>query len=178
MNKILSNCSFLLLLMVNTSFAQVNYDINELVFNAEISKKIHYPIGMVRGSIYGRVFVSFEVNEEGKFENIKVVHPIFNELISQRAGFEYEILDGFKKMKKLSSKNQGLYILPVSFIYTNIFYGNISYPTNTFPLALFEEKYTNFKVLNDVEIFGNSDQFPNLRQADNVPPQNRQIVAF
>ncbi|MFN8348554.1 MAG: hypothetical protein U0X91_26365 [Spirosomataceae bacterium] len=168
--------SLLLIAMMEfKAFSQGLATLNDPIISAAASTNIHYPVGAIRNSVYGRFYASFDIDSLGYIRNIKVIYPIVNKRITRLLGFEHEIKAGLSKTPRLRNRNQGKYILPIAFAYTNVQYNINHYPTNMLP----EEYYSNeYQVLNEVQITARSDQYRSIRQYSNIPPPGRQIVDF
>ncbi|WP_435352632.1 hypothetical protein [Emticicia sp. SJ17W-69] len=145
------------------------------VFYAYASKNIDYPIGAIRGSVYGRIYAAFEINPNGEIKNVNVVYPLVGKKISQKLGFEAEIVSGLSKIPNLTHVNAGKYILPIAFVYKNIYYGEENYPTNNVSEGFFSKDY---QLLEEIKVTARSDQYRSLRPFSGIPPMSRQIVEY
>lgn len=157
------------------AYCQINKDPIGPVFYAYASQKIDYPVGAIRSSIYGRIYAAFEINESGEIKNINVVYPIISKKISQKLGFEAEIVSGLSKIPHLRNVPVGKYILPIAFVYKNMYYGDEIYPTNNVSEDYFSKEY---QLLEEIKVTARSDQFRSLRPYSNIPPMSRQIVEY
>ncbi len=90
-------------------------------------------------------------------------------------GFENEIVSGLSKIPKLNHVEAGKYILPIAFVYKNMYYGDVNYPTNRISEDYFSK---DFKFLQEIQITARSDQYRSLRPYSNVPPMSRQIIEY
>ncbi|GAB2635027.1 hypothetical protein GCM10027035_30380 [Emticicia sediminis] len=175
MKKTFAFALLLLSLLYSKSYSQVIKDPIGPVFYAYASQNIGYPVGAIRGSIYGRVYASFEVNSTGKIKNVNVIYPLVSQKVSKSLGFENEIVSGLSKIPKLNHVEAGKYILPIAFVYKNMYYGDVNYPTNRISEDYFSK---DFKFLQEIQITARSDQYRSLRPYSNVPPMSRQIVEY
>lgn len=175
MKKILVLSLLLIPTMLHKVFSQGLATLNDPIIAAAASNNIHYPIGAIRNSVYGRIYASFDIDSAGYIRNVNVVYPVMNKKTMGILGFEHEIKAGLSKTPRLRNRNQGKYILPIAFVYTNVYYNSNNYPTNTLPEEYYSKEY---QVLNEVQITARSDQYRSIRQYSNIPPPSRQIVDF
>ncbi|MFY7912123.1 MAG: hypothetical protein ACOVO2_21340, partial [Emticicia sp.] len=173
--KKISILSILCISLSLSTYSQAVKDPIGPVFYAYASQNISYPVGAIRGSIYGRVYASFEVNSTGKIKNVNVIYPLVSQKVSKSLGFENEIVSGLSKIPKLNHVEAGKYILPIAFVYKNMYYGDVNYPTNRISEDYFSK---DFKFLQEIQITARSDQFRSLRPFSNIPPMSRQIVDY
>lgn len=168
---------FLLLysFIVPAASSQEGGAIDDPVFYVLAANNIQYPVGAIRNSIYGRIFTSLEIDSEGTVRNVHVIYPLMDKKSGKLLGFEEEIKAGLSKMPRLRIKNQGKYILPVSFVYTNVYHNTTDYPTNRIPQEVMPKDYL---LLKEVQITARSDRYRSLRNFSNIPPPSRQIVDF
>lgn len=175
MKKTLVLSLLLISTMLNEAFSQGLATLNDPIISAAASNNIHYPIGAIRNSVYGRIYASFEIDSAGYVRNVNVIYPIMNPKTMGILGFEHEIKAGLAKTPRLRNRNQGKYILPIAFVYTNVYYSSNDYPTNKLPQEYYSREY---QILNEVQITARSDQYRSIRQYSNIPPPSRQIVDF
>lgn len=159
----------------SVSLGQLIKESIDPIFYLAALKNINYPIGAIRGSVYGRIYVSFEVDSKGKVKDISLIYPLVSKKISHLLGFEAEIISGLSKTPRLENTSVGKYILPIAFIYKNIYYGEDNVPTNRI-----SEDYTkkDYQFLKEIQITARSDQYRSLRPYSNIPPMSRQIVDY
>ncbi len=119
-------------LFVPSASSQEGGAIDDPVFYVSAANNIQYPVGAIRNSIYGRIFASFEIDSAGTVRNVNVIYPLMDKKAGKILGFEEEIKAGLSKMPRLRTKDQGKYILPVAFAYTNVYHNTL--PT-TRPIA-------------------------------------------
>lgn len=158
-----------------TSYGQTIKETIDPLFYLAALKNISYPIGAIRGSVYGRIYASFEVDEKGKVKDVSLIYPLVGKKIANLLGFEAEIIGGLSKTPRLDNTSAGKYILPIAFIYKNIYYGEVNVPTNRI-----SEEYTkkDYQFLKEIQITARSDQYRSLRPFSNIPPMSRQIVEY
>lgn len=84
------------------------------VFKQALHKLIKYPNQAWRESVYGRVYVGFEVTEDDQVINITTLSP-------ENVGFELNktVEQALRKLPKLDPNYKGRYCLPVAYSYTN-----------------------------------------------------------
>lgn len=145
------------------------------IFYKAALKNIGYPIGAIRGSIYGRLYASFEVDNKGAVKNISLIYPLVSKKISHLLGFEAEIVGGLSKTPHLNNVSEGKYILPIAFVYKNVYYGDENYPTNRISEDYFSKDFT---FLKEIQITARSDQYRMLRPFSGIPPTSKQIVEY
>ncbi len=145
------------------------------IFYKAAQKNIGYPIGAIRGSIYGRLYASFEVDNKGAVKNISLIYPLVSKKISHLLGFESEIVGGLSKTPHLNNVSKGKYILPIAFVYKNVYYGDENYPTNRISEDYFSKDFT---FLKEIQITARSDQYRMLRPFSGIPPTSKQIVEY
>jgi hypothetical protein len=175
MKKVFAFAILFLCLIYTKSYSQTIKDPVGSIFYAYAAQKIEYPVGAIRGSIYGRIYASFELDSKGKVKNAQVIYPLINKNVSRDLGFETEIISGLSKIPSIQNANAGKYILPIAFVYKNMFYGDINYPTNRISEDYFSK---DFQFLQEIQITARSDQFRSLRPYSNIPPMSRQIVEY
>ncbi|AXE20624.1 hypothetical protein DR864_24240 [Runella rosea] len=175
MKKILVFSLLLVSTMLYKAFSQGLATLNDPIIAASASNNIRYPIGAIRNSVYGRIYASFDIDSAGYVRNINVIYPIMNKKSMGILGFEHEIKTGLSKTPRLRNRNQGKYILPIAFVYNNIYYNSNDYPTNKLPKEYYSREY---QILNEVQITARSDQHRSIRQYSNIPPPSRQIVDY
>jgi hypothetical protein len=175
MKKVIIFSLLLIGLIGNNTNAQIPRDIVGPVFYAYASKNIDYPVGAIRGSIYGRIYAAFDINSNGKIKNINVIYPLIGKTISKKLGFEAEIVSGLSKIPHLSNVIAGKYILPIAFVYRNMFYGDEIYPTNKISEDYLSKDY---QLLEEIKVTARSDQYRSLRSFSGIPPMSRQIVEY
>lgn len=166
--------AFLGLLYVE-SFAQAVKGSIDPIFYKAAQKNIGYPIGAIRGSVYGRLYASFEVDNKGAVKNVNLIYPLVSKKISHLLGFEAEIVGGLSKTPHLNNVSEGKYILPIAFVYKNVYYGDENYPTNRISEDYFSK---DFQFLQEIQITARSDQYRMLRPFSGIPPASRQIVEY
>lgn len=169
---------FLLLysLTVPSASSQEGGAIDDPVFYVSAANNIQYPVGAIQNSIYGRIFASLEIDSVGTVRNVHIIHPLMDKKTRKLLGFEEEIKAGLSKMPRLRTKNQGKYILPVAFAYTNVYHSSSTdYPTNRIPQEVMPEGHL---LMKEVQITARSDRYRSLRNFSNIPPPSRQIVDF
>ena len=175
MKKVFAFAIIFLSLIYFKSYCQILKNPVGPVFYAYATKNIDYPIGAIRGSVYGRIYATFEINPNGKVKNVNVVYPLIGKIISQKLGFETEIISGLSKIPNLRNANAGKYILPIAFVYRNIFYGDEIYPTNKISEDYLSKDY---QLLEEIQVTARSDQYRSLRPFSGIPPMSRQIVEY
>jgi hypothetical protein len=104
-----------------------------------------------------------------------VIYPLINKKVSHLLGFEAEIVSGLSKTPQLGNVSEGKYILPIAFVYKNIYYGEENYPTNRITEDYFSKEY---QFLKEIQITARSDQYRMLRPYSSIPPMSRQIVEY
>lgn len=82
------------------------------LFNQVLRKKIAYPTEARLGHVYGRTYVSFDIDLQGIVQNITLVSPE-----NAGYGFDKEVKLGLKKLPPLPPEYAGKYVLPVAFTY-------------------------------------------------------------
>ena len=175
--KIVCSALLVLLLVGLSASAQVTgFALDEdPVFTTTITQHIHYPVMAIRGSVYGRFYAKFSIDSAGRIQNVIVLYPKISPKYTKWLGFEYEIINGLKRLPQLTPRYQGSYLLPIAFVYIN--YSEDSrprVPTNTLP-----EKYSdNSLLLNEVRIVGRSNMYNSLRPVSGRAPASRQVVLF
>ena len=157
------------------SYAQAIKETIDPIFYKAAQKNIGYPIGAIRGSVYGRLYASFEVDNKGAIKNVNLIYPLVSKKISHLLGFEAEIVGGLSKTPHLNNVSEGKYILPIAFVYKNIYYGDENYPTNRISEDYFSK---DFQFLKEIQITARSDQYRMLRPFSGIPPASRQIVEY
>lgn len=87
---------------------------NDPVFVQTLHTLIKYPNQAWRESVYGRVYVGFEVTESGQVVNITTLSP-------ENVGFGLDktVTQALRKLSRLSSDYKGRYCLPVAYSYIN-----------------------------------------------------------
>lgn len=174
MKKSFAFALFLSLLYIK-SYSQIIKDVIDPIFYKAAQKNIAYPIGAIRGSVYGRLYASFEVDNKGAVKNVNLIYPLVSKKISHLLGFEAEIVGGLSKTPHLNNVSEGKYILPIAFVYKNIYYGDENYPTNRISEEYFSK---DFQFLQEIQITARSDQYRMLRPFSGIPPASRQIVEY
>lgn len=154
---------------------QILKDPIDPIFYKAAQKNIGYPIGAIRGSIYGRLYASFEVDNKGAIKNINLIYPLVSKKIGHLLGFEAEIVGGLSKTPHLNNVSEGKYILPIAFVYKNVYYGDENYPTNRISEDYFSKDFT---FLKEIQITARSDQYRMLRPFSGIPPTSKQIVEY
>lgn len=175
MNKLFAFTFMFLSLLDVESYAQAIRETIDPIFYKAAQKNIGYPIGAIRGSIYGRLYASFEVDNKGAIKNVNLIYPLVSKKISHLLGFEAEIVGGLSKTPHLNNVSEGKYILPIAFVYKNIYYGDENYPTNRISEDYFSK---DFQFLKEIQITARSDQYRMLRPFSGIPPASRQIVEY
>lgn len=169
-------CLLLYSLIAPSASSQDGGAIDDPVFYVLAANNIQYPVGAIRNSIYGRIFTSFEIDSAGIVRNVNVIYPLMDKKAGKILGFEAEIKAGLSKMPRLRTKDQGKYILPIAFAYTNVYHStSTDYPTNRIPQEALPEGH---QLLNEVQVTARSDRYRSLRNFSNIPPPSRQIVDF
>lgn len=163
------------LLYSSKSYSQVIKETIDPIFYKAAQKNIGYPIGAIRGSVYGRLYASFEVDNKGTVKNVNLIYPLVSKKISHLLGFEAEIVGGLSKTPHLNNVSEGKYILPIAFVYKNIYYGDENYPTNRISEDYFSK---DFQFLKEIQITARSDQYRMLRPFSGIPPVSKQIVEY
>ena len=84
------------------------------VFRQALHTLIKYPNQAWRESVYGRVYIGFEVTEDGQVANVNTLSP-------ENVGFGLDetVKQALKKMDRLNPDYKGRYCLPVAYSYTN-----------------------------------------------------------
>jgi hypothetical protein len=114
------------------------------VFNQLLHTSIKYPNQAWNGSVYGRVYVGFEINESGQLVNINTLSPP-----NVGFGLDDAVKQGLRKITKLKPDYKGTYCLPVAFTYTNTVDKHGPYtPLNVLPT----ERMQNRTLLTEVVI--------------------------
>lgn len=175
MNKLFAFTFMFLSLLDVESYAQAIRETIDPIFYKAAQKNIGYPIGAIRGSVYGRLYASFEVDNKGAIKNVNLIYPLVSKKISHLLGFEAEIVGGLSKTPHLNNVSEGKYILPIAFVYKNIYYGDENYPTNRISEDYFSK---DFQFLKEIQITARSDQYRMLRPFSGIPPASRQIVEY
>lgn len=175
MNKLFEFTFMFLSLLDVESYAQAIRETIDPIFYKAAQKNIGYPIGAIRGSVYGRLYASFEVDNKGAIKNVNLIYPLVSKKISHLLGFEAEIVGGLSKTPHLNNVSEGKYILPIAFVYKNIYYGDENYPTNRISEDYFSK---DFQFLKEIQITARSDQYRMLRPFSGIPPASRQIVEY
>lgn len=175
MKKIFTVAVLCIGLSLNFVYGQTIKESIDPIFYKAAQKNIGYPIGAIRGSIYGRLYASFEVDNKGIVKNISLIYPLVSKKISHLLGFEAEIVDGLSKTPHLNNVSEGRYILPIAFVYKNIYYGDENYPTNRISEDYFSKDY---QFLKEIQITARSDQYRMLRPFSGIPPASKQIVEY
>lgn len=175
MNKLFAFAFMFLSLLDVESYAQAIRETIDPIFYKAAQKNIGYPIGAIRGSVYGRLYASFEVDNKGEVKNVNLIYPLVSKKISHLLGFEAEIVGGLSKTPHLNNVSEGKYILPIAFVYKNIYYGDENYPTNRISEDYFSK---DFQFLKEIQITARSDQYRMLRPFSGIPPASRQIVEY
>ncbi|GGD77718.1 hypothetical protein GCM10011514_47050 [Emticicia aquatilis] len=175
MKKSFAFASLFLSLLCIESYAQAIRETIDPIFYKAAQKNIGYPIGAIRGSVYGRLYASFEVDNKGAVKNVNLIYPLVSKKISHLLGFEAEIVGGLSKTPHLNNVSEGKYILPIAFVYKNIYYGDENYPTNRISEDYFSK---DFQFLKEIQITARSDQYRMLRPFSGIPPASRQIVEY
>lgn len=175
MNKLFAFAFMFLSLLDVESYAQAIRETIDPIFYKAAQKNIGYPIGAIRGSVYGRLYASFEVDNKGEVKNVNLIYPLVSKKISHLLGFEAEIVGGLSKTPHLNNVSEGKYILPIAFVYKNIYYGDENYPTNRISEDYFSKE---FQFLKEIQITARSDQYRMLRPFSGIPPMSRQIVEY
>jgi hypothetical protein len=173
MKKAFALSSLFLSLIYTKLYSQAIKEAIDPIFYKAAQRNIGYPIGAIRGSIYGRLYASFEVDNKGAIKNISLIYPLVSKKISHLLGFEAEIVGGLSKTPQLNNVSEGKYILPIAFVYKNIYYGEENYPTNRISENYFSKEY---QFLKEIQITARSDQYRMLRPFSGIPPMSRQIV--
>lgn len=150
---------FYLLIGISLStncLAQKDLDRNPVFF--ELAKKsIDYPRTAILSSLYGRVYAKFNVNHKGKIEAIEVFYPKMTANFENSVGFGASIKKGLKKLPLLGLGYEGVYILPIAFVFTN--YSESSqahYPSNSLPDFI---ETNDMTVLTEIKVFGKSNRY-------------------
>lgn len=162
-----------ILLSGSICFSQKKLDSNPVFFEL-VSRTLRYPAGAVNHSLYGRIYVKFEVDDIGMIEDIQIVHPAMSKKFDKRIGFERNIKECLGKLPLLGLGYQGRYLLPIAYIYTN--YGKkptVSLPTNTLPSFI---DVDNLSLLHEVEVKGFSSTNYHYNLLPDASPPSKQIV--
>ena len=175
MKKVFTLSILYISLSLITVCGQILKDPIDPIFYKAAQKNIGYPIGAIRGSIYGRLYASFEVDNKGAVKNISLIYPLVSKKISHLLGFEAEIVGGLSKTPHLNNVSEGKYILPIAFVYKNVYYGDENYPTNRISEDYFSKDFT---FLKEIQITARSDQYRMLRPFSGIPPTSKQIVEY
>lgn len=114
------------------------------VFNQLLYTSIKYPNQAWNSSVYGRVYVGFEINESGQLVNINTLSPP-----NVGFGFDETVKQALRKITRLKPDYKGSYCLPVAFTYTNTVDKQGTYaPLNVLPA----ERMQNRTLLTEVVI--------------------------
>lgn len=171
MKKIIFHFTLFLLIALNSNAQKI---LNEnLVFRKLIVRNIVYPKKARYRSLYGRIYAKFMIDKIGKIDSVKIIYPIIPPKYENVSGFVEEITKGFKKLPLLGFGYDGEYILPVSFVFKN--YNDsplMAYPKNSLP-TYFE--LNGIVLLNEIQIFGDSEPSPLNTGVRNAPP-SKQII--
>lgn len=84
------------------------------LFNQALHDKINYPILAWRQGVYGRVYVGFDITEQGNVKNATLLSPE-----NVGFGFAETVINALSKLPALDPAFRGKYALPVTFTYTN-----------------------------------------------------------
>ncbi len=137
------------------------------VFANVLARRIMYPPAGRTYSVYGRFYASFDVDEQGRVQNIQILSPI-----NDRYGFEQAVRAGLRKLPHLSVKYAGQYALPVAFVYTNYNESpNPHRPTNTVSASALGGR----TVLKEITVAAES--YSDTRRLVQVPP-SRQVGPY
>ncbi|MBD2704919.1 TonB family protein [Spirosoma sp. BT702] len=87
----------------------------EPIFAQLLRDKITYPNRAWNQGIYGRVYIGFEVTEQGSVKNVQILSPG-----NDGIGFTDMVRNAFNYVPDLNPSLRGQYALPVTFTYTNV----------------------------------------------------------
>lgn len=101
----------------------------DAVFNQAVRERITYPSQAWNKGVYGRVYVGFEIDRNGKVVNVTLLSPG-----NGGYGFEHAATQSVRKLPVLKPDYAGAYVLPIAFTLTNRTNGNQpNLPFNTLP---------------------------------------------
>ncbi|WP_185731295.1 TonB family protein [Larkinella rosea] len=99
------------------------------VFKQTLRKRIAYPTQARLNHVYGRTYVSFDVDTNGNIQNIALISPD-----NAGYGFDQEVKQGLKKLPPLNPEYAGSYLLPIAFTYTKSYGTPVTFvPINKLP---------------------------------------------
>ncbi|WP_080236879.1 hypothetical protein [Spirosoma rigui] len=114
------------------------------VFNQLVHTFIKYPNQAWNSSVYSRIYVGFDINENGQLVNINTLSPP-----NVGFGFDDAVKQGLRKLSRVNPDYKGTYCLPVAFTYTNTVDKQGTYtPLNVLPA----ERMANRTLLAEVII--------------------------
>ncbi|GAB3703255.1 hypothetical protein GCM10027592_33020 [Spirosoma flavus] len=85
------------------------------IFTQLLRDKITYPNQAWNQGVYGRVYMGFEVTEQGNVKNVQILSPG-----NEGVGFTEAVQNAFEYVPNFNPAYRGQYVLPVTFTYVNV----------------------------------------------------------
>jgi TonB family protein len=98
------------------------------VFTQVFHDNLSYPNYARTQGIYGRVYIAFDVNEQGQIKNIATLSP-------ENGGYRFDTMvkNVLEKMPSVNPACKGRYVLPIAFTFTNAKETTPNVPVNHLP---------------------------------------------